>query len=133
MEEREERKAKRRAARIQARFGYTPEENPFRDPNLHEAFTWKKKEEMKKPESEDQQQLHPEAKKKRKVNQEQSFLEIEKVRQRRIDREQHMEEMERLRAEEAKMKELENYDEWARKEEEFHLQQQRQRSAIRLV
>lgn len=31
------------------------------------------------------------------------------------------------------MKELENYDEWARKEEEFHLQQQRQRSAIRLV
>ena len=31
------------------------------------------------------------------------------------------------------MKELEHYDEWARKEEEFHLQQQRQRSAIRLV
>ncbi|KAL3771013.1 hypothetical protein ACHAW5_002271 [Stephanodiscus triporus] len=31
------------------------------------------------------------------------------------------------------MKELENYDEWARKEEEFHLGQQRQRSAIRLV
>jgi hypothetical protein len=28
---------------------------------------------------------------------------------------------------------LENYDEWARKEEEFHLLQQRQRSAIRLV
>ncbi|KAL3913707.1 MAG: hypothetical protein SGILL_006381 [Bacillariaceae sp.] len=31
------------------------------------------------------------------------------------------------------MKELENYDEWARKEEEFHLEQQRKRSAIRLV
>ena len=72
-------------------------------------------------------------KKKRKDNQEQTFMEIEKVRQRRIDREQHLEEMERLRAEEAKMKELENYEEWARKEEEFHLQQQRQRSAIRLV
>jgi hypothetical protein len=100
---------------------------------LHEAFTWKKKEEMKKPDAEDQQQQHPETKKKRKDGQEQTFLEIEKVRQRRIDREQHMEEMERLRAEEAKMKELENYDEWARKEEEFHLQQQRQRSAIRLV
>jgi hypothetical protein len=60
-------------------------------------------------------------------------LEIEKVRQRRIDRELHLTEMERLKAEEAKMKELENYDEWARKEEEFHLAQQRQRSAIRLV
>jgi hypothetical protein len=133
IEEREERKAKRRAARIQARFGYTPDENPFRDPNLHEAFTWKKKEETKKnapPENDDKD---ADGKRKRKDNQEQTFLEIEKVRQRRIDREQHLEEMERLRAEEAKMKELENYDEWARKEEEFHLQQQRQRSAIRLV
>lgn len=87
---------------------------------------------MKKPE-EPSADNDVEGKKKRKDNQEQTFLEIEKVRQRRIDREQHMEEMERLRAEEAKMKELENYDEWARKEEEFHLQQQRQRSAIRLV
>lgn len=137
MEEREERKAKRRAARIQARFGYTPEENPFRDPNLHEAFTWKKKEEVQKQQlptmNETDVAEGGEIKKKRKDNQEQTFMEIEKVRQRRIDREQHMEEMERLRAEEAKMKELENYDEWARKEEEFHLQQQRQRSAIRLV
>jgi len=31
------------------------------------------------------------------------------------------------------MKELEKYDEWAQKEELFHLQQQRHRSAIRLV
>ncbi|KAL3790297.1 hypothetical protein HJC23_002923 [Cyclotella cryptica] len=136
LEEREERRAKRRAARIQARFGYTPEENPFRDPNLHEVFTWKKKEEMKKdtaPNDDDADPLQDNTKRKRKDNQEQTFLEIEKVRQRRIDRELHLSEMERLRAEEAKMKELENYDEWARKEEEFHLQQQRQRSAIRLV
>ncbi|KAL7482229.1 hypothetical protein ACHAW6_007910 [Cyclotella cf. meneghiniana] len=136
LEEREERRAKRRAARIQARFGYTPEENPFRDPNLHEVFTWKKREEMKKnaaPKDSNADVLHDNTKIKRKDNQEQTFLEIEKVRQRRIDRELHLSEMERLRAEEAKMKELENYDEWARKEEEFHLQQQRQRSAIRLV
>ena len=65
--------------------------------------------------------------------QEHTFAEIEKVRLRRQTRELHFEEMERIRAEESKMKELENYDEWARKEEEFHLQQQRQRSAIRLV
>lgn len=47
LEEREERRAKRRAACITARFGYTPEDNPFRDPNLHETFTWKKKEEKR--------------------------------------------------------------------------------------
>eukprot|EP00536_Pseudo-nitzschia_multiseries_P015745 jgi/Psemu1/312397/fgenesh1_kg.943_\ len=41
--------------------------------------------------------------------------------------------MERLRAEESRMKELEHYDDWAKKEEEFHLDQQRKRSAIRLV
>jgi hypothetical protein len=62
-----------------------------------------------------------------------SLEEIEKVRQRRKERELQFEEMERIRAEESRMKELEHYDDWARKEEEFHLQQQRQRSAIRLV
>jgi hypothetical protein len=65
--------------------------------------------------------------------QESTFNEIDKVRQRRLAREEHILEMDRLRAQESRMKELENYDEWARKEEEFHLVQQKQRSAIRLV
>jgi hypothetical protein len=121
LEEREARRAERRAARITAKFGYTAEENPFNDPNLHETFSWKKKEEKSSdPKS-------------RQTNQSNIFEEIEKVRKRRKDREEQFEEMERIRAEESRMKELEHYDEWARKEEEFHLQQQRQRSAIRLV
>ena len=33
LEERKERRAQKRAAKIQARFGYTAEENPFNDPN----------------------------------------------------------------------------------------------------
>ena len=123
LDEREERRSQRRAARIAAKFGYTPEENPFNDPNLHEKFAWKKKLEKtsdKAPQS-------------RYESQTQTFQEIEKVRSRRLERELQFQEMERIRAEESRMKELENYDEWARKEEEFHLQQQRQRSAIRLV
>ena len=120
LEEREARRAQRRAARITQKFGYTADENPFNDPNLHEGFTWKKKEAQATGES-------------RQGKQDEIFEEIEKVRQRRLDREQHFEELERLRAEESRMKELENYDDWARKEEDFHLQQQRQRSAIRLV
>jgi hypothetical protein len=59
--------------------------------------------------------------------------EIEKLRQRRKQRELQSEEMDRIKREESRMKELENFDEWAKKEEDFHLQQQRQRSAIRLV
>ena len=149
LEEREERRAKRRAARITARFGYTADDNPFQDPNLHEMFTWKKKEEQQPANKEggdeedeatnkdtdhygntDGDNKHP---KSRRDKQEHIFSEIEKVRNRRLARELHLEEMERVRAEESKMKELEHYDEWARKEEAFHLQQQRQRSAIRLV
>jgi hypothetical protein len=119
LEERKERRAQKRAAKIQARFGYTAEENPFNDPNLHEAFTWsKKKEKVAATGKEDNLD---------------TLQEIEMIRQRRKDREAERDEMDRLRAEESRMKELENYDDWARKEEEFHLEQQRKRSAIRLV
>jgi len=41
--------------------------------------------------------------------------------------------MERIRAKESKIKELEKYDDWGLKEEQFHLQKLCQRSAIRLV
>ena len=122
LEERESRRAQRRAAKITQKFGYTADDNPFNDPNLNETFSWKKKESQQ-----------PKTDGSRQGKQDEIFDEIEKVRQRRLLREEHFEEMERLRAEESRMKELENYDDWARKEEEFHLQQQRQRSAIRLV
>lgn len=122
LEERNARRAEKRAALINQKFGYTVDNNPFNDPNLHEKFTWRKKEPHNPPEGE--QAL------KKKDN---TFSEIEKVRQRRTDRDLQREEMERIRAEESRMRELENYDDWAKKEEEFHLQQQRQRSAIRLV
>mmetsp|Transcript_18150 Transcript_18150/g.30078 ORF Transcript_18150/g.30078 Transcript_18150/m.30078 type:complete len:533 (-) Transcript_18150:127-1725(-) len=139
LEERDERRSQRRAARITAKFGYTPDENPFNDPNLHETFTWKKKDQTiitnssasndnKDGGGDSAKQQQP-----RQANQDHIFEEIEKVRKRRQDREMDFEERERIKAEESRMKELENYDDWARKEEEFHLNQQRQRSAIRLV
>ena len=121
LEERKERRAQKRAAKIQARFGYTAEDNPFNDPNLHETFTWNKKKEISISEN-----------LKTKENPD-TIEEIELIRRRRKERELEREELERLRAEEARMKELENYDDWAKKEEEFHLEQQRKRSAIRLV
>ena len=122
LEERNARRAEKRAALINQKFGYTVDSNPFNDPNLHEKFTWRKKEAHNPSGNE------PVPKKK-----DDTFVEIEKVRQRRTDRDLQREEMERIRAEESRMRELENYDDWAKKEEEFHLQQQRQRSAIRLV
>lgn len=121
LEERKERRTQKRAAKIQARFGYTAEDNPFNDPNLHDTFTWNKKKELSSS---------TEAMAGKKID---SIEEIESIRRRRKERELEREEMDRLRAEESRMKELENYDDWAKKEEEFHLEQQRKRSAIRLV
>jgi hypothetical protein len=117
LDERKERRGQKRAAKIEARFGYTAEENPFNDPNLHETFTWTKKKEKAPGDKETAD----------------SLAEIENIRLRRKERDAERDEMDRIRAEEVRMKELENYDDWAKKEEEFHLEQQRKRSAIRLV
>ena len=122
LDERKERRAQKRAAKIQARFGYTAEDNPFNDPNLHETFTWNKKKDVTAASIKPKSNENPD-----------TIEEIEIIRRRRKERELEREEMDRLRAEEARMKELENYDDWAKKEEEFHLDQQRKRSAIRLV
>lgn len=132
LEERETRRIERRAARITAQFGYTSTENPFNDANLAETFTWNKKVEKDKKSTSNGSGTR-DGNLTKKKDQTEIIHEIEKVRKRRSDYEEQKEEMERIRAEESRMKELENYDEWARKEEEFHLQQQRQRSAIRLV
>lgn len=137
LEEREQRRAERRAAKITATFGYTATDNPFNDPNLAETFTWKKKEEQTSSLDDGSgnggANRKEKKKNKTKKNQDEIIAEIEKVRKRRRDYEEQKEEMERIRAEESRMKELEHYDEWAQKEEAFHLQQQKQRSAIRLV
>jgi len=122
LEERESRRRANRAAVLESTLGYTAENNPFNDVNLHETFSWKKKEENEGRCAES-----------RKDKQSKIFEEVEKVRRRRLDREIELQEKESRKAEESRTRELEKYDEWARKEEEFHLGQQRQRSAIRLV
>ena len=142
LDEREERRSRRREEKIRERFGYTGDDNPFNDPNLHDTFSWKKKNEKMGGAAGGGGLVRLTATAAggagpvaidRRDRQENIFEEIDKVRKRRHDRELHFEEVERERAEESRLKEREKFDEWARKEEEFHLQQQRQRSAIRLV
>jgi len=133
LEEREERRARRRAARIASQFGYTAQDNPFNDPNLAETFTWKKKDEVNGTSNNDAAANPSTAANCRKDQQSKIITEIHKVRTRRTEAQEHRDEMDRIRAEESRMKELEKYDDWAAKEEEFHLQKLRQRSAIRLV
>jgi Cactus-binding C-terminus of cactin protein/Conserved mid region of cactin len=130
LEERQARRAQARAALIKTQLGYTADNNPFNDPNLHETFTWKKKREAGKHALLDSLD---ETGSGTLTSGKSTLEEIEKVRQRRKQREEQLAERERIRAEESRLKEYEQYDDWVQKEEEFHLQQQRYRSAIRLV
>lgn len=52
------------------------------------------------------------------------------VRKRRDDAEAEREEMERLKAEEARLREQQQYGDWQKKEEHFHLKQATQRSKV---
>lgn len=55
---------------------------------------------------------------------------LEKVRKRRDDAEAEREEMDRLKAEESRLREQQQYGDWQKKEEHFHLKQASQRSKV---
>lgn len=55
----------------------------------------------------------------------------QQVRKRRDDAEAEREEMDRLKAEESRLREQQQYGDWQKKEEHFHLKQATQRSKVR--
>ena len=108
-------------------LGYTNDVNPFGDSNLLQPFVWGKKKEKDKTEGKSDVNMHSGGKRLELIG------EIEKVRKRRKDREDELEEVDRLREEEQRLREAAQYGDWMRKEEDFHLNQTRERSKIRLV
>lgn len=125
MDKKEAKKLRKQAEKVAKTFGYTNDTNPFGDSNLLQPFVWGKKKEKEKKEG------------KERKNDDESRLrlmkDIDRVRKRRIERENELEEMERLRAEEQRLREASLYDNWEEKEEEFHKQQTKVRSKIRLI
>ncbi|XP_020578972.1 cactin [Phalaenopsis equestris] len=108
--------------------GYSNDSNPFGDSNLTEKFVWRKKIER------DVSQglivdISIASEKKR---QRERMAEIEKVKKRReeraVEKAQHEEEMAMLARERAKAE----FQDWEKKEEEFHFDQSKFRSMIRL-
>ncbi|PKU61756.1 cactin [Dendrobium catenatum] len=108
--------------------GYSNDSNPFGDSNLTENFVWRKKIER------DVSQgvivdISVSSEKKR---QRERMAEIEKVKKRReeraVEKAQHEEEMAMLARERAKAE----FQDWEKKEEEFHFDQSKFRSMIRL-
>ncbi|KAH7464661.1 Cactin [Phytophthora ramorum] len=121
-EARAERKARKKSAKMLAGLGYSDETNPFGDSSLSQPFVWGKK-------YEDKQQPSAKQLKKQQLRR---VDDIRKARERREQREAEKEEMERLRSEEMRLKDAEQYEDWQQKEEQFHLQQAKVRSQLRI-
>lgn len=118
-----------RKLKAQAPDGYSNDSNPFGDSNLTEKFIWRKKIERDLTQNVVPTEVSLKAEKKR---QKERLAEIEKVKKRReeraIEKAQHEEEMAMLARERARAE----FQDWEKKEEEFHFQQSKVRSEIRL-
>lgn len=135
LREYEARKAHKKAVKVAKRLktssvsGYSNDSNPFGDSNLTEGFVWRKKIERDINHGLTPSEMSLKSEKKR---QRERMAEIEKVKKRReeraINQAQHEEEMALLARERARAE----YQDWQKKEEEFHFEQSKVRSEIRL-
>ncbi|KAJ1293182.1 hypothetical protein BS78_01G048300 [Paspalum vaginatum] len=130
MAKKAQKKAEKVAKKLKANAvsGYSNDSNPFGDPNLTENFVWRKK--IERDVSQGQKvDISVKSEKKR---QQERMAEIEKVKKRReeraIEKAQHEEEMALLARERARAE----FQDWEKKEEEFHFDQSKVRSEIRL-
>ncbi|CAJ1890017.1 unnamed protein product [Sphenostylis stenocarpa] len=109
--------------------GYSNDSNPFGDSNLNEKFVWRKKIERDVSQGVSIETFSVKAEKKR---QRERMAEIEKVKKRReeraLEKARHEEEMALLARERARAE----FQDWEKKEEEFHFDQSKVRSEIRL-
>lgn len=129
------RKAQKKALKVAKRLktstvsGYSNDSNPFGDSNLTERFVWRKKIERDLTQGLDASEMSLKAERKR---QKERMAEIEKVKKRReeraVEKAQHEEEMAMLARERARAE----FQDWEKKEEEFHFEQSKVRSDIRL-
>ncbi|KAI9083587.1 hypothetical protein K1719_034529 [Acacia pycnantha] len=110
--------------------GYSNDSNPFGDANLNEIFVWRKKIERDVSQGIQLDSFSVKAEKKR---QRERMAEIEKVKKRReeraLEKARHEEEMAILARERARAE----FQDWEKKEEEFHFDQSKVRSEIRLL
>ena len=107
---------------------YTNEDNPFGDHNLLENFRWSQKLKQEGLDKVDERELQR-IERAKQVEQRQ---ELEKVKQRRLEREREREERETLLELEERKRENDKFMKWQKDEDDFHLQQARLRSKIRI-
>lgn len=107
---------------------YTNEDNPFGDANLTSTFMWKKKLEQKGLDNLREEEVEIINRQKQLENK----AELEKVKKRRQERELEQQQREEEMAELQRSREAAQFEEWERQEDQFHLEQARLRSKIRI-
>nr|CAD7593161.1 unnamed protein product [Timema genevievae] len=126
--EAKERKRKERMGWDNDYLHYTNTDNPFGDGNLLATFVWNKKL--------DKEGLagvsHNELEIRNRQKQEENRRELEKVKKRRLERELERQKREEEMALMQRSKEAAQFQEWERQEDQFHLEQARLRSRIRI-
>ncbi|XP_063251292.1 splicing factor Cactin-like [Prinia subflava] len=126
--EAKERKKREKMGWGEEYMGYTNTDNPFGDNNLLGTFIWSKALEKKGISHLDEKDL----KERNKRIQEDNRLELQKVKQLRLEREREKamreQELEMLQRE----KEAQHFKTWEEQEDNFHLQQAKLRSKIRI-
>ncbi len=124
--EAKERKRKGEMGWDEEDLGYTNTNNPFGDHKLRESFTWHKKNEKLGV-------THTGVgKSKQDINQDNMKVELQKVKQRRMERENQRAAREEEMALMQRQKEAALFEEWEKQEDDFHLEQARKRSKIRI-
>ncbi|KAF6214640.1 hypothetical protein GE061_009383 [Apolygus lucorum] len=127
--EAKERKRKQRMGWDKDYLHYTNADNPFGDGNLLSTFVWSKKlakEGLTEATNEELERLN-------RRKQEENKLELEKVKKRRQERELERQEREEAMMRQQRDKEAAQFESWATQEDEFHLEQARLRSKIRIA
>ncbi|KAI8354183.1 mid region of cactin-domain-containing protein, partial [Blakeslea trispora] len=128
-EEEEKRRAAASGRPSLETLGYSNVSNPFNDVNLESKFVWGKKKQRDKKEL---GLSEAELKRRERERRREADEELAKLNKRRAEREREME----LREEEYERMqrdaELAQMGDWEAKEEEFHLEQAKQRAAIRI-
>ncbi|EEB15484.1 paramyosin, putative [Pediculus humanus corporis] len=126
--EAKERKRKERMGWDSDYLHYTNTDNPFGDANLLDTFVWKKKLDRDGLTGVSSEELE----KRNREKQEENKRELEKVKKRRQERELERHQREEEVALMQRNKEAAQFQEWERQEDQFHLEQARLRSKIRI-
>ncbi|XP_046436057.1 LOW QUALITY PROTEIN: uncharacterized protein LOC124187923 [Neodiprion fabricii] len=126
--EAKERKRKERMGWDNDYLHYTNTDNPFGDGNLLSTFVWSKKLEKEGLIGVSREELET----RNRHKQEENKRELEKVKKRRQERELERQQREEEMALLQRGKEAAQLEQWARQEDQFHLEQARLRSRIRI-